>query len=832
MHDLRSSTWSFLRRGTAAACLALLAWSAAGFADGRESPPERLSVDELLRRAHEIGDRVAVGARTGGATPLAPALLSWVPLGPAPITGDYWSAYGNAAGRVSAIIVHPTSASTAYIGAAGGGVWKTTNAGASWTVLTDGLSSISSGALAFDPSNSNTLYYGTGEQHYSGDSFYGDGLFRSTDAGVGWTKIASKTQVGNYIARVRVSPTSGSILFVASDIGVVRSIDGGSSWSVVLSGGPASWCNDLVMDPSNSSVLYAALYGIGVYKSTDGGTIWALLAGGLPAAGLQRINLAIAPSNGLVLYASFVNASGGLLGMYRTANGGTSWTALGATPNYLRTQGWYDNCLVVDPANANVCYAGGVFPYDAGDTGVIRTADGGASWTDITFGIDGASVHPDQQIMTIGPDGRLWLGNDGGVYTTTDGGLHWSDRNTDLGITQFYKIAVHPNDTGRMLGGTQDNGTLQYAGATAWPQLEAGDGGPSAYEWDSPNIYYSSYVTMFYLSRWNAGTYEGDVTGPWMAAGDRASFLNGPLTVDPNLPNTLLAGTYRAWRTANSGATWTSISGDLTDGGVLRSIAVAWTAPNTIYTGSTDGVVYYTTDASTWTRRSTGLPVAFIPDLLVNPNDAQTVYTCARRGSGDRVFKTVNAGVAWTSVTGDLPGSVAPHSMVVDYLGTPPVLYLGTDFGVYSSTNSGVNWIKETGVPNTAIFDLLIDSAGNLVVSTHGRGMWRAHVRDLVGVGAAAPSASFVLRPVAPNPAAPPVTIRFQLPRAGSASLEIFDLLGRRVASLEVGDRDAGSHEVLWDGKDGAGTPVRGGVYLYRLRAAAFSQTRRLVLIR
>jgi hypothetical protein len=224
--------------------------------------------------------------------------------------------------------------------------------------------------------------------------------------------------------------------------------------------------------------------------------------------------------------------------------------------------------------------------------------------------------------------------------------------------------------------------------------------------------------------------------------------------------------------------------------------------------------------------------VAFIPDIVVSLGDPRMVYTCARRPTGSRVFKTSDAGVTWNNHTGDLPANVAPHSMIVDFLVSPWALYLGTDYGVYSSVNDGVNWVKQSGVPNTAIFDLQLDSSGNLVASTHGRGMWRAPVTQDVAVTDEPFGGGFDLGPVAPNPVEVPVAIGFRLPRASAVSLEIFDLLGRRVVLLDSGVRDVGLHQVRWDGRDAAGEPVRGGVYLCRLRAGGVSQTRRLVLIR
>jgi hypothetical protein len=299
-----------------------------GFADRREPPREKIPVEELNRLAAERTDRVPVGWSSKDLE-IAPSALAWTSIGPTPITGEYWSGNANAAGRVSCVAPHPTDANIVYIAAAQGGVWRTTNGGASWTPLTDQLSSIASGWVTFDPTLPSVLYYGTGEQHYSGDSYYGDGLFQSVDGGANWIKIASKAQVGSYIARVLVDPANPSRLFVASDIGVVRSVNGGVSWSVVWSGSSDQWANDLLFDPANSAVMFAGIYDLGVLKSTDGGTSWTLLAGGLPGSGsFYRVNLAIAPSNGQILYASFVDFADNLKGLYRTADGGASWTHL------------------------------------------------------------------------------------------------------------------------------------------------------------------------------------------------------------------------------------------------------------------------------------------------------------------------------------------------------------------------------------------------------------------------------------------------------------------------------------------------------------------------
>jgi len=798
----------------------------------REAPPERVSHEHLESMARAVGARSPVGGFGATAVTAGP-ILTWSALGPAPITYDYWST-GKASGRVSALAIDPRNGNVVYLGAAGGGVWKTTDGGAHWNVLTDGLSSLASGALAIDPQHPDTVVYATGELHDSGDSFYGDGLFRTLNAGASWTRIASRAELGSYVARIVVHKTNSSLLYVAGSRGFMRSVNGGVSWNPTLQ---ANWCYDLVVDPSNNDIVYTAAYSAGVYKSIDAGQTWTQLTNGLPFSSsgpspdFQRINLAISPSNPLVLYASFVDPNGLLYGMFRTGDGGASWTPLTGTPDYLDGQGWYDNCVIVDPADPNICYAGGMFPYSAGDHGVIRTANGGTSWTDVTIGVDGHSVHPDQHILVFGPSNTLWLGNDGGVWKTTDGGQHWTDCNNDLAITQFYSTALHPSNANAIIGGTQDNGSLIYAGAPAWSQVIAGDGGQCLYLWNDPSYYYTTYVGLNPTYEWQNGSYVADVTGPWGVEGDRTSFLLGPLSQDFNTPNTLLAGTYRVWRSGDAGATWDSLSSDLTGGnGVMRSIAVANGAPDMIYAGTNTGWLWVTTDAATWNLRSSGLPGQPINDIQIKPSDNQTAYISSDTPGIGRVWKTSNAGLNWTDLSGDLPAGLRGLCLEVDWSPSPPALYLGTDYGVYRSQDGGVHWTRENvGLPSLAVYDLKLGPSGSIVAATHGRGMWRGTIAGLAADPGPLRGATLAL--AASNPVRPPATIEYSLPVRSRVTLAVFDITGRLVRVLERGERDAGVHRISWDGRDQSGAHARDGVYFYRVLTPDATRSLKVALL-
>jgi len=332
---------------------------------------------------------------------------------------------------------------------------------------------------------------------------------------------------------------------------------------------------------------------------------------------------------------------------------------------------------------------------------------------------------------------------------------------------------------------------------------------------------------------WNAGGYVGDITGPWGAANDRASFALGPVVQDQNTANTVLAGTYRVWRTNNLGGSWSALSTDLPGGtDVIRSIAVAPGAPNMIYTGTTNGLVYVTTDAATWNLRATGLPSAPINDIWVDPSNAQRAYISTDLVNGAKVWKTVDAGVHWTDVSGDLPASIRGLCLAVDWGTTPARLYVGTDYGIYSSTSGGLTWIKEDagGIPSLTVYDLEFGPGGTLVAATHGRGMWRASA-SLVAVGDRGETAT-AMALVAMNPSRSPSRIEYRLPVAGTVALEVYDLGGRRVRSLERGWREAGDHRASWDGRDDAGARVADGVYFYRLEAGSDARVVKFALLK
>ncbi|MCC6888619.1 MAG: FG-GAP repeat protein, partial [Hyphomicrobiales bacterium] len=647
----------------------------------------------------------------------------WTPIGPAPA--------GGSSGRINSIAIQPSNPSVIYIGAATGGVWKTTNGGASWTALTDTQCSTAMGSVAIDPSNFQTIYAGTGEANFSADSYYGCGVLKSTDGGATWTQLGAgifdTATGGATISKVLINPSAAQTVFVASSFGLYRSTNGGTSFSQVLSQTPVT---DLVMDPTNSNILYAGVgnvfgnAGNGVYKSTDGGTTWSKLGGGFPTSSVGRISVAIAPSAPATLFAAVQNSStSSLLGLYRSTDSGSTWSAMAATGASCAAQCWYDMYVVVDPTNANTVYFGGLSLY--------RSADGGGSFTDI-----GTSIHVDHHGFAFHPGvaTTIYAGSDGGIYKSTDSGSSWTNLNADLSITQFYSgLSIHPTNPSVALGGTQDNHTVRYSGSVSWDAVTFSgvggcDGGFTVIDQVTPTTQYAEcqwQAGAFYSGprRSDGGSFVVKTTG--ITTSDTALFIP-PIIGSPTSATTLYFGTTRVYKTVDRADNWTASTTTL--GGRVTTIAEAPSNANVVYAGASNGIVYKSADGNvTYTAASTGLPARTPTYVVVHPTDANTAFaTFSGFGSG-HVYKTTNGGASWSSISGNLPDSPA-NAIVLDPAAPTTEIFVGTDLGVYRTHDGGATWtVFNTGLPNVPVLDLKYNPAtGLLVAATHGRGVFKA----------------------------------------------------------------------------------------------------------
>ena len=740
-------------------------------------------------------------------------LSTWSPVGPAPILNGNVPGNLPITGRVTALAADPSDADTIYITAAGGGVWKTTDGGQSWNPLTDDQATTFMGAIALAPSNPAIIYAGTGEANgagpafianYSPTTFYGRGVLKSTDAGATWTLLGNDVFDRRSISRIVVDPEDCNTVYVAvgepgfngldGNQGIWKSSDGGANWTntTAASGLPDNVAyTDVLMDPADHGHLFAAIgkptgnAADGLYETADGGDHWALSTGGgtfLPGSNNGRITLAVSPIEPSRLYMSVARGSGltsGILYRFlRSDDGGASWVDL-HPPNYLGQQGNYDTTLAVDPQDPDRVFAGG----QGGDTGVVESTDAGLTWTGISVGASGMDgPHNDHHGMGFDAQGRLIDGNDGGVWRLDNpdvGQIHWTDLNTNLQITTFIGIALHPTDPTVAYGGSQDTGTEKFTGDLPWRQVRTNDGGFVRVDAYNPDTVYHEFFGIS-LERSDDG---GDTWVPVTTGLSGSSNFYIPYVLDPSEPTRLILGTNRVFETTNRGDSWAPLSTPMANGWTVAdpidSVAVAPGDVNTVY-ASAGGHIFVTTDhGASWNQRDVPGYADHFFDLQVDPTDPQTAYAVRGLFGGGHVFRTTDGGQDWQDISSNLPD--LPAFSLAMGMGT---LFLGTDAGVYDSQDGGGSWDRlGDGLPNAQVKELALNSArGILAAGTHGRGMFELFVGDLgirsgivglagaIAEGTPFPGTALGQDPIG-HPAAEPLGGVFTTPGAGEELL-------------------------------------------------------------
>ena len=675
-------------------------------------------------------------------------------------------------GRVIAVAGVPGDANTYYFGAVAGGVWKTTNGGLTWTPLTDKTGMMSVGAIAVAPSDPNVIYVGTGESCIRGNISFGDGMYKSVDAGKTWTHIGLEDS--QHIAAILVHPQNPDVVYVAAFghaygtnemRGVYRSTDGGKNWQRVLHKDTKTGAIDLTFDPHNAHIVYAALWeanrtpwgltsggpGSGLYRSSDGGDTWKRLEGhGLPEGVLGRIGVSVSGADGNRIYAIIEAEKGGI---YRSEDGGESWRLI--NPDHRFTQrAWYFHHIIADPKNADTVYVL--------NTAVYRSTDGGRSFNFVR------SPHGDNHGLWIDPTNPEWMinGNDGGATVTHDGGRTWTTQ-LNQPTAQFYHVAADNDFPYRVYGAQQDNSTIAIAtrsdhGIIDRPDWYPVGGGESGYVVPDPRnanvVYAGSYDGL--ITRYDKSTGQEQDISSWplnpMGAG-AAELVHrfqwtAPIEISPNDANVLYHGGEAVFRTTDGGKSWTAISPDLTrndktkqqsSGGPITKDNTSVEYYDTVFTidespvekgviwaGTDDGLVHVTRDGgdhwSNVTPKEAG-EWSLVSLIAASPNAAGTAYVAIDRHKLDDyrpyIFKTADYGKTWTKITAGIPDTAYAHAVKEDPK-RKGLLFAGTETGIYVSFDDGAHWQSlRLNLPETPIHDLTV-KGDDLIVATHGRSFW------------------------------------------------------------------------------------------------------------
>ena len=689
-------------------------------------------------------------------------------------------------GRVLAVAGLPSDPNTFYFGAVGGGLWKSSNAGLTWKPIFDHLPSghriASIGAIAIAPSNPNIIYVGTGEADMRSALSFGDGLYKSTDAGATWTHIGLTDS--RQIGKIVVDPADPNKVYVAAlghpygpnpQRGVFKSTDGGLTWTHALDKGPTIGAIDLALDPEDPNTLYATTWNVhrttwsvyapvsgpggGLYKSTDAGLTWTQLSNGLPQGKWGRVG--VAAGTGHRVYTLIDSDKPGL---YRSDDGGTTWS-LASTENRLTSRAWYFSGIYLDPKNPDIVF----FP----NVGLHKTADGGKTFS-IVRGAPGGDDYHSLWIDPSNPS-RMILGTDQGATISPDGGTTWSTWYNQP-TAQVYHVVTDNAIPYMVYGSQQDSGTVALPSRTDHAVISERDfravgGAESGYiapDPRDPNIVYVN-DTSGTVTRFDRRTGQSQVITPWPLPGfdqsiSQRKYRNtwtSPLVFSEAQPEALYFGTQYVMRTLDGGSHWTKISPDLTpignaearDHGVVYTIAPSPRQANLIWAGTDTGLIHLTRDAGkSWSNVTPpGLTEwSKITQIEASRFDPAVAYAAVDRHRLDDykpyIYRTADFGKTWTQIVNGLSEPAFINSVRCDPV-RKGLLYAATELGVAISFDDGANWQSlDRNLPAVSVRDLVVHG-NDLVIGTHGRGFWIMDDITPLRQHSAAPLTTSLLKP-------------------------------------------------------------------------------------
>ena len=683
-------------------------------------------------------------------------------------------------GRVVAVAGDPTDQMTFYFGACAGGIWKTTDGGTYWECVSDGyLTSATIGALAVSESDPNVIYAGTGETTIRVDVSYGDGVYRSTDAGRTWTHIGLEDT--RHIGEIRIHPEDPDVVYVAAmghafgpnpERGVYRSTDGGQNWELILDQGDKAGAIDISMDPNNPRILFASTWeahrnfwdlssggpGSGLFRSTDGGDTWTDLTAcpGFPDGLLGKIGVSVSPAQSNRVWALIECEKAGL---YRSEDCGDSWKLVSPNRDLLHRP-WYYTHVFADTTHPDTVYVTNFQMW--------KSTDGGSNFHEVT------TPHGDNHDLWIDSQNnqRMVQGNDGGANVSFNGGETWSTIYNQP-TAQIYRMDIDNQFPYRVYGTQQDNTSISVPNAAEWGVITMGDctipgTGESGFitvHPEDPNIVYVGCVGSSpggngALQRYDHRTRQARLVNVWpeqqtgVAQRDlKYRFAwTFPIVFSPHDSNTLYAGGSHLFRTRNEGQSWDAISPDLSrndseklgvSGGPLTGDGASAEAyaslatfaesphrPGELWAGTDDGLVHVSrNDGKSWQNVTpkTMPELAYVGTVEISAHDADTIYLTATRYKLDDydpyLFRSTDGGKNWESINGDFPKGEITRVLRADPV-RAGLLFAGTETGIFYTLNDGRNWTRMAGgIPVSPVYDLKIKDA-DLVAATHGRSFW------------------------------------------------------------------------------------------------------------
>lgn len=640
---------------------------------------------------------------------------------------------GGGAGRINNVRLIPGTTNQFVVATPGGGVWKYN--GSTWSTSSDFLNRIGFADLAIDYTNTSIIYAASGDN--DGGDTPGIGIFKSTNGGTSWT-VSGLTSVTRFY-RLIMHPINPAILLVSTNSGIYRSIDGAANWSLVSS---ETNIRDMEFKPGDPNTIYASKMSSNTifFRSTDGGASFssASVGSGLPTSSNGRAMIAVTENDANYVYMVVGNPSGnGFKGVYRSTDGGATWTTRATSPNLLGWsstgsdtdgQQWYDLAIAASPTNKDLVIVGGV--------NVWRSLDGGSNWQIAGHwtGSGAPYIHADIHDLNFDANGlTVYAGCDGGIFKKDDitTVLPWTDLSAGLAIAQMYRLGQSTQSQNKVLSGWQDNGTNLWTGPSTWTRPIGGDGMECLIDYSSDTYQYGELYYGNIRRSSNGGVSFSTIVGSGGTAGTVGE--NGdwvtPYVINPRRPQSLYVGKSRIYKSVDRGTSWVAHP-LIGSSGNIDAIAIAPSDTNVIYASKSAQLWRSIDNGGSYTEITSGLPGLFITSISVDEANADKVFvSVSGTSSANKVFVSNNGGANWINISSGLP-NLSCNTIVLDTMSVANAMYAGMDAGVYYRDDNNPTWAAfNTNLPNVEITELEIQYAAQKIrAATYGRGLWESNL--------------------------------------------------------------------------------------------------------